>query len=151
MVFVRGIKRAAHHQPRTPTPGVPCGPDKPPEQQVTRYAGGRRFRALSHSITIVPNFVRYYQAYGGGDGGFSVLFRLSPWTGSTRRVRRASDSRLCPWGDSRKNRPRAERPACAEPCSAGRRVSFWSFFLGDARKRARDRGRKGVGKILTYV
>ena len=51
--FVRGKKRAAHQQPRTPEPGVPVVP-KNPEQQVTRFAGGGWFRALTYNITSYP-------------------------------------------------------------------------------------------------
>ena len=43
--MVRGMKRTAHHQPRTPKPGVPCCPEESPVQQVIRYAGGGRYRA----------------------------------------------------------------------------------------------------------
>ena len=113
-VVVRGIRRAAYHQPRTPETGVPCCPAWPAVQQVTRSAGGGWFSALH------PSPVRSWCR------GF---FRVIPFSNvflDRSQGPQGNDAGYFPRGNSRKNRPRAER-----------RRSFWPFFFGE-----KEKGRK---------
>ena len=83
---------------------------------------------------------------------FSVyLSRVRSWCGGSFRViplsnvfldrsqgPQGNDAGYFPGGTSRKERPRAERPACAESCSAGRMPFFLVLFLWRERKRTSE-------------
>ncbi len=149
--FVRGENHSAHHQPRTPEPGVPCCPDKPPGQQVAHHAGGRGFRALNCDITIGTNLVRSFQAHGCGVGGFSTLFRPALKYRGAGFVRRAQ---LQVYATEKIRGKTGSAPSGLPAPSRARQAGallFRPFSWAMQEKGQGNRGRLGVVKIRADV
>ena len=165
--FVRGKNRAAHHQPRTPKPGVPCCIEER-QKQLSAHSSQLEPKFQSVDVGAVKRQHRKWHNEGKmpsvpGDSGlrhirnstrlsFAVYLSPARWRGrgSSALFRPLTLPGAGPKGSQgrgfgilHKGSSRKSSPAASE-----RRPSFSPFFLGEARKRAGKLGTlRGWGRI----
>ncbi len=144
---VRFVRRAAHHQPRTPIPCVPCCSAYPRNRSPATLVevGSRRI-----DVKNIINILRFSQRATGGVGGFSALFRSAPLHQACLPVGRA-DVYVTATGVIRgKTGPAPSGlPAPSRARQAGA-LLFRPFSWAMQEKGQGNRGRLGVAKILTH-